>query len=57
MQQHITKLESLALQMVECNCGPSDEDICLTLLRSLPLEYESLVQATCMSDTKLNAAV
>jgi hypothetical protein len=43
--------------MVECNCGPSDEDICLTLLRSLPLEYESLVQATCMSDTKLNAAV
>lgn len=49
MSKHICELESLVMEMNSADCQPSEEDICATLLRSLPPSYESLVQAFRMS--------
>uniref|UniRef100_A0AAV1V3C5 Copia protein n=1 Tax=Peronospora matthiolae TaxID=2874970 RepID=A0AAV1V3C5_9STRA len=51
---HITELERLVLEMNGASCGPSEEDTCATLLRSLPAQYEGLVQAFCMSVTQFS---
>uniref|UniRef100_A0AAV1UN22 GAG-pre-integrase domain-containing protein n=1 Tax=Peronospora matthiolae TaxID=2874970 RepID=A0AAV1UN22_9STRA len=45
------ELEQLVLKVNGAECGPSEEDKCATMLRSLPASYESLVQAFCMSVT------
>ena len=41
----VMALEDLVMKMQNANCGPSEDDICLMTLRSLPPSYESLVQA------------
>uniref|UniRef100_H3H9M2 Uncharacterized protein n=1 Tax=Phytophthora ramorum TaxID=164328 RepID=H3H9M2_PHYRM len=53
VSKHVTELEQLVLEMKSAGCEPSDEDVCATLLRSLPASYESLVQAFRMSMTEL----
>ena len=57
MSAHIMELERLVLDMTGSSCGPSEEDTCATLLRSLPAEYESLVQAFRMSVTKFSLKI
>ena len=42
------------LDMNASSCGPSEEDTCATLLRSLPAQYESLVHAFRMSVTQFS---
>lgn len=54
MSAHVMELEQLVLQMRSANCGPNEEDVCATMLRSLPESYESLVQAFRMSVTQFN---
>lgn len=49
IRDHVTELEDLVLRMNDANCGPSEEDVCAVMLRSLPTSYESLVQAFRMS--------
>ncbi|OWY91031.1 RxLR effector protein, partial [Phytophthora megakarya] len=51
--EHVTELERLVLEMTNASCKPSDEDVCSTLLRSLPACYESMAQAFRMSTTEL----
>ena len=45
MSAHVTELERLVLDMTEVGCPPSEDDVCATLLRSLPSHFESLAQA------------
>ena len=54
MSAHVMELEELVLKMNGAECGPSEEDVCATLLRSLPASYESLVQAFRMSVTEFS---
>uniref|UniRef100_A0AAV1V0R9 CCHC-type domain-containing protein n=1 Tax=Peronospora matthiolae TaxID=2874970 RepID=A0AAV1V0R9_9STRA len=49
MSGHVMELEDLVMKMKRANCGPSEEDVCAVLLRSLPASFESLVQAFRMS--------
>lgn len=51
MSAHVMELERLVLEMNGAECRPSEEDVCATMLRSLPASYESLVQAFRMSVT------
>ena len=51
---HVTELEDLVMKMNSTNCGPSEEDVCAVMLRSLPASYESLVQAFRMSVTSFS---
>ena len=51
---HVTELERLVMDMRGANCAPSEEDVCATMLRSLPVSYESLVQAFRMSVTQFS---
>ena len=51
INSHVTELEELVLKMKIADCGPSEEDICAVILRSLPPSYESLVQAVRMAVT------
>ena len=53
-QEHISKLEMLILDMESAGCRPDEEDLSLTLLRSLPSKYDNMVQAIRMSELKLN---
>ncbi|CEG46816.1 FOG: Transposon-encoded proteins with TYA, reverse transcriptase, integrase domains in various combinations [Plasmopara halstedii] len=43
ISKHVMELEQLVMEMKSANCSPSEEDICATLLRSLPGSFESLV--------------
>uniref|UniRef100_A0AAV1VK69 Uncharacterized protein n=1 Tax=Peronospora matthiolae TaxID=2874970 RepID=A0AAV1VK69_9STRA len=54
MSAHVMELERLVLEMNGASCGPSEEDSCATLLRSLPAQYEGLVQAFRMSVTQFS---
>ena len=45
ISSHVTKLEEFVPTMQSENCGPSEEDICAMMLRSLPPSYDSLVKA------------
>ena len=54
MSAHVMELERLVLDMNGASCGPSEEDTCATLLRSLPAQYESLVQAFRISVTQFS---
>ena len=54
MSAHVLELERLVLDMNGASCGPSEEDTCATLLRSLPVQYESLVQSFRMSVTQFS---
>ncbi|POM70436.1 Integrase catalytic core protein [Phytophthora palmivora] len=56
IKDHVMELETLVLKMRNANCGPSEEDVCATMLRSLPASYESLVQAFRMSMTTFSLA-
>uniref|UniRef100_A0AAV1VJU0 CCHC-type domain-containing protein n=1 Tax=Peronospora matthiolae TaxID=2874970 RepID=A0AAV1VJU0_9STRA len=49
MSGHVMEMEDLVMKMKRANCGPSEEDVCAVLLRSLPSSFESLVQAFRMS--------
>ncbi|KAG6623354.1 Retrovirus-related Pol polyprotein from transposon TNT 1-94 [Phytophthora cinnamomi] len=49
VSNHVTELEKLVMDMKNAGCEPSEEDVCATMLRSLPSSYESLVQAFRMS--------
>ena len=51
---HVTELEDIVMKMNNASCGPSEEDVCAVMLRSLPPSYESLVQAFRMSITSFN---
>ncbi|KAJ8517174.1 hypothetical protein ON010_g18358 [Phytophthora cinnamomi] len=55
-QGTVMELETLVLKMRNANCGPSEEDVCATKLRSLRASYESLVQAFRMSMTTFSLA-
>ena len=50
----MTELEDIVMKMNNASCGPSEEDVCAVMLRSLPPSYESLVQAFRMSITSFN---
>ncbi|GAB9477250.1 reverse transcriptase, partial [Globisporangium polare] len=52
MEKHFEELEALVLQMGGAGCRPDEDDVCATLLRSLPASFEGLVQAFRMSVTK-----
>lgn len=54
MSTHVMELERLVLEMNGASCGPGEEDVCATLLRSLPASYESLIQAFRMSVTQFS---
>ena len=54
MSAHVPELERLVLDMNGASCGPSEEDTCATLISSLPVQYESLVQAFRMSVTQFS---
>ena len=54
MSVHVMELERLVLDMTGASCGPSEEDTCATLLQSLPVQYESLVQAFLVSVTQFS---
>ncbi|POM59271.1 LOW QUALITY PROTEIN: Copia protein (GagintPol protein) [Phytophthora palmivora] len=56
IKDHVVELETLVLKMRNANCGPNEEDVCATMLRSLPANYESLVQAFRMSMTTFSLA-
>ncbi|KAE9016351.1 Retrovirus-related Pol polyprotein from transposon TNT 1-94 [Phytophthora fragariae] len=56
IKDHVMELETLVLKMRNANCGPNEEDVCATMLRSLPASYESLVQAFRMSTTTFSLA-
>ena len=45
MSPHVMEPERLELENNGANCAPSQDDVCATMLRSLPSFYESLVQA------------
>jgi hypothetical protein len=47
--KHLEELEKLVLDMEMAGCVPDEQDICATLIRSLPPAYESLVQAVRFS--------
>uniref|UniRef100_A0AAV1UE33 DUF4219 domain-containing protein n=1 Tax=Peronospora matthiolae TaxID=2874970 RepID=A0AAV1UE33_9STRA len=49
MEKHFEELEAFVLQMGGAGCLPDEEDVCATLLRSLPASFEGLVQAFRMS--------
>ncbi len=49
LAKHLEELEKLLLEMQSADCMPEEEDICATLLRSLPSQYDMLVQAVRMS--------
>ena len=51
MSSHVMEMEDLVMKLKRANCGPSEEDVCAVMLRSLPPCYESLVQAFRMSVT------
>ena len=51
MTAHVMELERLVMEMNGAECGPSEEDACAIMLRSLPASYESLVQEFRMSVT------
>ena len=42
MSGHVTEPEELVMKMKSASCGPSEEDICAVMLRSLPPSYDSL---------------
>ena len=50
------ELEDLVMKLRRANCGPSEEDVCAVLLRSLPSSFESLVQSFRMSVTSFNSS-
>ncbi|CAI5746374.1 unnamed protein product [Peronospora destructor] len=54
MNGHLMELEDLVMKMKSANCGPSEEDVCAVMLRSLPTSYKSLVQAFRMSVTSFD---
>ena len=54
MSSHVLELKRLMLDMNGGSCGPSEEDTCATLLRSLSVQYESLVQSFRMSVTQFS---
>uniref|UniRef100_A0AAV1VED4 CCHC-type domain-containing protein n=1 Tax=Peronospora matthiolae TaxID=2874970 RepID=A0AAV1VED4_9STRA len=49
MSGYVMDLDDLVMKMKRANCGPSEEDVCAVLLRSLPSSSKSLVQAFRMS--------
>lgn len=49
MEKHFEELEALVLQMGSAGCRPDEDDVCATLLRSLPSSFDGLVQAFRMS--------
>ena len=49
MTEHVSRLEQLKMQLISSGSVTDDEDICATLLRSLPSSYEGLVQAMRLS--------
>ena len=49
MEKHFEELEALVLQMGSAGCRPDEDDLCATLLRSLPSSFDGLVQAFRMS--------
>ena len=49
MKTHVTQIEQIVMEMTSAGCAPSEDDVCATILRSLPSSYESLVQAFRMS--------
>lgn len=51
--KHIEVFERLLLEMRSANCEPDEDDICATMLRSLPSSYDMLVQAVRMSMVKV----
>ena len=51
ISSHVTELEELVLKMQTANCGPSEEDICAVMMRSLPPSYASWVQVFRMAVT------
>jgi hypothetical protein len=53
MSKHLEELEKLLMQMKSADCMPDEEDICATLLRSLPSQYEMMVQAVRMGLYKI----
>ena len=54
MSAHVMELQQLVLEMNGAECGPCEEDVCATMLRSLPASYESLVQAFRMSVSRFS---
>ena len=47
MEAHVGELEALVMRMESAGCPVNPEDVCATLLRSLPPSYDGLVQAGC----------
>uniref|UniRef100_H3H3G5 CCHC-type domain-containing protein n=1 Tax=Phytophthora ramorum TaxID=164328 RepID=H3H3G5_PHYRM len=54
--KHVTELEKLVMEMKNAGCEPTEEDVCATMLRSLPSSYEALVQAFRMSVSEFKLA-
>ena len=54
MSKHVEDLERLILSMDSAGCRPDEDDVCMTLLRSLPSQYESLVQAIRINMVKFS---
>jgi len=52
IQDHITQLEQLVIALRSAGGIVDDEDVCMTLLRSLPLQFEPLIQALKLSVIK-----
>jgi hypothetical protein len=53
MEKHIEALERLILDMKSAECVPDEDDICATMLRSLPSSYDMMVQAIRMSMVRM----
>ena len=49
INEHLRKFEELLVEMAVATCAPDESDQVACLLRSLPNEYESLVQALRLS--------
>ena len=54
MSSHVMEMEDLVMKSQRANCGPSEEDVCTVMLRSLPPSCESLVQPFRMSVTSFS---
>lgn len=52
MKTHISELKKLIMEMKGVGANMHDEDTCMTLVRSLPKEYDAMVQAFRMSNIK-----
>ena len=46
MGAHVMELEDLVMKLKRANCGPSEEDVCAVLLRSILPSIESLIQVS-----------